>query len=224
MRGKFITVEGIEGSGKTTQLALMREYLEWGGFRVVTTREPGGTEFGEEVRKLALERRWGLDGETEALLMFAARKEHVARVIKPALECGSWVLCDRFTDSTYAYQCGGRGVPYERLKAIEGEVLQPDLTLLFDLTVMTGRARASARDAKHNTYDRIGAEDVEFFTRVRHSFLVLADHYPERIKKVDARYEIDKVRSKVRSIVEEFLKGFVAETMRATRDGLVIEP
>ena len=149
MPGKFITVEGGEGAGKTTQLAFMREYLEQTGRPVVLTREPGGTALGEEIRALLLGHRHdGMALTTETLLMFAARAEHLERVIRPALAAGRWVLCDRFTDATYAYQGGGRGLSLERIAILENWVqgdLRPDLTLLFDLPVAAGLARAGRR-------------------------------------------------------------------------------
>lgn len=160
--GQFITVEGGEGAGKTTQLAFMREYLEQTGRRVVLTREPGGTPLGEEIRALLLGHRHdGMALATETLLMFAARAEHLERVIRPALAAGHWVLCDRFTDATYAYQGGGRGLPPERIAILEDwaqGALRPDLTLVFDVPVAVGLERAGRRSAA----DRFEREETAF--------------------------------------------------------------
>lgn len=201
MLGRFITVDGIEGAGKTTQLALMRAYLEQAGFRVVVTREPGGTALGEAIRHLLLGHRHdGMALTTEILLMFAARAEHLERVIRPALARGDWVLCDRFTDATYAYQGGGRGLPLERIATLETWVqdqLCPDLTLLFDLPVEVGLTRAG----KRGTADRFEKEDREFFERVRATYLERAFQYPDRYWIVDANQPVEVVRSEVESLL-----------------------
>ena len=195
--GKFITLEGAEGAGKTTQLAFMHDYLERAGLRVVTTREPGGTKLGEEIRGLLLDHRYdGMSLAAETLLMFAARAEHLHRVIRPALAQGYWVLCDRFTDATYAYQGGGRGLPLERIAALEDWVqngLQPDGTLLFDLPVAVGLARAGKRSAA----DRFEQEDQAFFQRVRMMYLDQAARQPERYRVIDADRPLEVVRTEV---------------------------
>jgi dTMP kinase len=189
MRGKFITLEGIEGSGKSTQIGLLRDCLQAAGHRVVTTREPGGTPVAERLREIVL----NAGGDTispvsELLVMFAARAIHLDTLIRPALERGEWVLCDRFTDATYAYQGAGRGAPEPAIRALHALVhgdLQPDLTLLFDLPVEVGLARARARRGSQAA-DRFEREGREFFERVRASFLDLAQREPGRVRVIDA--------------------------------------
>lgn len=201
MLGRFIVAEGIEGAGKTTQLALMRAYLEQAGCRVVVTREPGGTALGEAIRHLLLGHcHDGMALTTETLLMFAARAEHLEQVIRPALARGDWVLCDRFTEATYAYQGGGRGLSLERIAALETWVqgqLCPDLTLLFDLPVEVGLTRAGER----GTADRFEKEDREFFERVRATYLERASQYPDRYWIVDANQPVEAVWSEVESLL-----------------------
>ena len=186
MTGRFITVEGIEGSGKSTVMPVAFGLIARAGHEVVMTREPGGTELGEEVRRLLLgHRAQAMSADTELLLMFAARAEHLARVVRPALDGGRWVLCDRFTDATYAYQGGGRGLPYARIAALEQWVqggLAPDLTLLLDVPVAIGLARAAKRGAP----DRFETEDLTFHERVRAAYLELARADPERFRVIDA--------------------------------------
>lgn len=206
MAGLFITVEGGEGAGKTTQLAFMRDYLERAGQPVVVTREPGGAPLSEEIRGLLLSHRHdGMTLSAETLLMFAARAEHVEKVIRPALTAGCWVLCDRFTDATYAYQGGGRGLALERIAVLEewaqGE-LRPHLTLLLDLPVAVGLARAGKRSAA----DRFEREDVAFFERVRAVYLERALRNPDRYWIVDADRPIEIVRAEVENILAEFLR------------------
>lgn len=207
MPGRFITVEGGEGVGKTTQLAFIREYLEQAGHRVVLTREPGGTALGEEIRSLLLGHRHdGMAPATETLLMFAARAEHLKRVIRPALAAGCWVLCDRFTDATYAYQGGGRGLPPERIAVLEDWVqgeLRPDLTLLFDLPVAAGLQRAGRRGAA----DRFEREKADFFERVRAAYLERAWRDPDRHRIVNAARPVETVRTEVESILAGWLEG-----------------
>jgi dTMP kinase len=207
MAGRFITVEGGEGAGKTTQLAFIREYLEQAGHRVVLTREPGGTALGEEIRSLLLGHRHdGMAPATETLLMFAARAEHLKRVIRPALAAGCWVLCDRFTDATYAYQGGGRGLPPERIAVLEDWVqgeLRPDLTLLFDLPVAAGLQRAGRRGAA----DRFEREKADFFERVRAAYLERAWRDPDRHRIVNAARPVETVRTEVESILAGWLEG-----------------
>jgi dTMP kinase len=207
MAGRFITVEGGEGAGKTTQLAFIREYLERAGYQVVLTREPGGTVLGEEIRALLLGHRHdGMTPATETLLMFAARAEHLKRVIRPALTAGCWVLCDRFTDATYAYQGGGRGVSPERIAVLEDWVqgeLRPDLTLLFDLPVAAGLERAGRRGAA----DRFEREKADFFERVRAAYLERAWRDPDRHRIVNAARPVETVRTEVESILAGWLEG-----------------
>jgi len=185
-RGKFISLEGGEGAGKSTLLAGLREYIERHGVALVQTREPGGTAVGEAVRAIVLDPALrGLAAETELLLMFASRAQLVREVIEPALSAGRWVLCDRFADASYAYQGSGRGQPAERIAELERWAcagVRPDLTLLLDLPVATGRARAAGRgDA-----DRIEAEADAFFERVRAGYRERAAAEPQRFRVIDA--------------------------------------
>lgn len=192
MRGKFITLEGIDGAGKSTHLAWLAERLRQGGREVVVTREPGGTPLGEKLRALLLHEP--MDPGTEALLMFGARHEHVSKVIRPALERGAWVLSDRFTDATFAYQGGGRGVPTVRLEALEAWVhdgLQPDLTLFFDVPVEVGQGRLKAGQA---ALDRFEREAGGFHERVRSAYLERAARYPARFRVVDSNRPLEEIR------------------------------
>ena len=206
MAGRFITAEGSEGAGKTTQLAFMRDFLERQGYPVTLTREPGGTGLGEELRSLLLAHRDdGMALTTETLLMFAARAEHLDRVIRPALEEGHWVLCDRFTDTTYAYQGGGRGLPIAQIAILENWVqgdLRPDLTLLLDLPVAVGLARAG----KRGMADRFERETVEFFERVRTTYRDRAQRHPDRYRIVDAAQPIAIVRAEVEKLLVQWLE------------------
>jgi len=206
MAGRFITVEGSEGAGKTTQLAFMRDFLERQGYPVTLTREPGGTGLGEELRSLLLTHRDdGMALTTETLLMFAARAEHLERVIRPALAAGQWVLCDRFTDATYAYQGGGRGLPTAQIAILENWVqgdLRPDLTLLLDVPVAMGLARAG----KRSMADRFEQETVAFFERVRTVYLDRAGQAPERYRIIDAAQPVEKVRAAVEHLLTEWLE------------------
>jgi dTMP kinase len=197
VRGKFITLEGIDGAGKSTHLARLVEALQRRGKTVVQTREPGGTPLGEKLRALLLSEPMHL--ETEALLMFAARREHIAQVIEPALARGDWVVCDRFTDASFAYQGGGRGLAKERLARLEEWVhggLDPDLTLLFDLDPEIARRRVSAMGRE---LDRFEQEKRDFFDRVRVAYLDRAKGAPERIRVIDAERTMDQVEK----IIEE---------------------
>ena len=193
-RGRFISFEGIDGAGKSTQHAWLVEYLRRTGRVVVATREPGGTPLGEKLRSLLLSEPMHL--ETEALLMFAARREHVAQVIEPALARGDWVVCDRFVDASFAYQGGGRGLAWEKLGALASWVLgdlQPDLTLIFDAPVAIAQQRLHAATAQP---DRFEQEQSEFFERVRAAYLRIADENPGRVHLIDATQtpeEINKV-------------------------------
>jgi len=193
-RGQFITVEGTEGVGKSTNLAFIREWLEGRGHRVLVTREPGGTPLAEEVRALLLSpREEPVAASAELLLVFAARAQHLEAVIKPALAEGTWVLCDRFTDSTYAYQGGGRGFDRAAIAQLETLVqgdLRPDLTVLLDIDVAQGLSRAGARSAP----DRFEREAVAFFERVRAVYLDLARRAPNRYAVVDAGQPLSQVQ------------------------------
>ncbi|MEZ5540737.1 MAG: dTMP kinase [Pseudomonadota bacterium] len=198
MTGKFITVEGIEGVGKSTNMDFIRQQLQAAGKDVVVTREPGGTPLAEAIRELLLDpAHTGMDTLCELQLVFAARAEHLAKVIRPALAAGRWVLCDRFTDATYAYQGGGRGVDAAVIARLEDLVqggFRPDLTLLLDLPVATGLARISARGAP----DRFERERVEFFERVRQAYLELARRHPGRYRVIDASQPLAGVQQLIR--------------------------
>ncbi len=192
-RGRFVTVEGIEGAGKSTQMDAIRQYLEERGIRVVMTREPGGTPLSEAVRTLLRDPdNRGMSPDTELLLVFAARAEHLHKVIRPALESGDWVLSDRFTDATFAYQGGGRGIEAARIATLEEWVqgaLRPDLTLLLDVPVEAGMSRIAGRGQR----DRFEREDREFFQRIRNSYLQRAAAEPQRFRRIDASASVAQV-------------------------------
>jgi len=199
VRGKFLTLEGVDGAGKSTHLDWIAGRLAAAGKKVVVTREPGGTPLGEELRKLLLAQSMHL--ETEALLMFAARREHLDKLILPALGVGHWVLSDRFTDATFAYQGGGRGLNLDRIETLENWVqqgLQPDLTLVFDLSVEEARRRRSAATALPDRFER---EDQDFFARVRAVYLARAQRYPERIRLIDASQTVENIRKSLEDII-----------------------
>ena len=202
MKGKFITFEGIDGAGKSTHIESVRAFLSARGKTVVMTREPGGTELGEAIRGLFLGR--SMSPHSEALLVFAARREHLERVVWPALERGDWVLCDRFTDATFAYQGGGRQLGFERIAALADWVhpdFTPDLTLLFDLTSDAAHDRVAQRGA----LDRIESETSEFHNRVRQAYLKRAADEPERIKVLSSDQSKDTVRARVLACTQQLL-------------------
>ena len=204
-RGRFITVEGIEGAGKSTQMDALGEFLEGKGMSVVMTREPGGTPLGEAVRSILLDpKNAGMATDAELLLVFAARAEHLDKVIGPALESGYWVLSDRFTDATFAYQGGGRGISQTRIAELEqwaqGD-LRPDLTLLLDVTVETGMARIAARGQP----DRFEREGGAFFQRIRDNYLQRAAAEPGRFRRIDASVPAEQVSREVVDAVGELL-------------------
>jgi len=205
MRGRFVTVEGGEGVGKSSNLAFVCGLLEAAGIEVVQTREPGGTPLAEEIRQLLLDHRNdGMAVDCELLLMFAARAEHIARVIEPALAAGRWVLCDRFTDATYAYQGGGRGIDRERIARLEAFVqggLRPDLTLILDVPVEIGMARARGRGA----LDRFEREQGEFFERVRSAYLEIAAAEPARVRVIDAAPPLEQVQAAIEAALAPFV-------------------
>lgn len=205
MRGKFITLEGGEGAGKTTHLNLIRAYLESKQIDVVLTREPGGTPLAEKIRDLLLKiQDEKVSQETELLLMFASRAQHLSELILPALNSGRWVLCSRFTDSSYAYQGGGRGINSNKIKVLENFVqgnFQPDLTFYFDLPPELGMARAKNR----GELDRIEREELNFFERVRQAYLSRAQEYPDRFRVIDASQSIQKVSEALQYYLTEFL-------------------
>ncbi len=202
--GKMITLEGVEGAGKSTQLVNLIDYLQQQGIPVIATREPGGTALGEKIRSVLLND----DGnkmalECELLLMFAARAQHMQEVIKPALENGQWVVSDRFVDASYAYQSGGRGMDIKRIKQLEQWLLagfKPDLTLLLDVSVAAGFQRIVSRGK-----DRIEQESVEFFERVRNTYWQLAQSEPERIKLIDAAQPVDAVTKQIQSCLNALI-------------------
>jgi dTMP kinase len=197
-RGRFISFEGIDGAGKSTQHAWMVDHLRRQGRAVVATREPGGTPLGEKLRALLLAEPMHL--ETEALLMFAARREHVAQVIEPALARGEWVVCDRFVDASFAYQGGGRGLDWTKLEVLANWVLgdlQPDLTLIFDAPVAIAQQRLHAATSQP---DRFEQEQSEFFERVRAAYLRIAHENSARVRLIDATQspnDINKVLEKI---------------------------
>ena len=197
--GKFITLDGVDGAGKSTHLGYVADWLRGQGREVVVTREPGGTPLGESLRELLLHRE--MDADTELLLMFAARQEHLAQLILPALARGAWVLSDRFTDASYAYQCGGRGIAVERIAALEAWVQQgfkPDLTLLFDVPAEVAEARRSAaREA-----DRFEREADSFFNRVRNAYLARAQAEPARIHVLDARRSVAELQTQISALLQ----------------------
>lgn len=206
MIGKFISIEGIEGAGKSTQLAFIRHYLSENGKQLVVTREPGGTDLGEQIRTLLLTPTTsGMAVDTELLLMFAARAEHIEQVIKPALVRGDWVLSDRFVDATFAYQGGGRGIDLQRITtlsewALKG--LQTDVTFLFDLSVELGQQRVLSRN---QGVDRFEQEKVDFFQRIRQSYLQLARQEPNRIKVIDASKTIVEIELQLATLLDNLL-------------------
>lgn len=205
MAGKFITLEGIDGAGKSTHLAWLGDFLRRRGLAVTTTREPGGTAMGEKLRTLLLDRNARLHPETETLLMFAARREHLDKVILPALASGAWVLCDRFTDATFAYQGGGSGVEWARIEALERWVQgdsQPDLTVYFDVTPEIGQSRSSRIKAP----DRYEREAVAFFERVRAAYLRRAADAPGRFQVVDGAASLSEIAGRLEKLFIAFLK------------------
>jgi len=201
----FITLEGIEGVGKSTHASYVADYLRQRGREVVLTREPGGTALGEGIRALLLDtRQSGMSADAELLLMFAARAEHIVKVIRPALDGGEDVVCDRFTDATYAYQGGGRGVSMERIAILEEFVqatLRPHLTLLFDAPVQTAFARTNQRGAA----DRFESEASAFFERVRDAYLQRAQQAPDRIRVIDAAASIAEVQSRLAPVLSQMV-------------------
>lgn len=194
--GRFITLEGIDGAGKSTHVPWLAERIEGAGHPIVATREPGGTPVGEALRSLIL--REPMTHDSEALLMFATRREHLDRVIRPALARGEWVLCDRFTDATYAYQGGGHGVDLARIRELEQWIhgdCQPDLTLLFDVPTGVSRARLDRAQAEGRTLDKFEREANAFFERVRGAYLERARDDPGRFRVIDSTRPLEDVRA-----------------------------
>lgn len=201
-RGRFITLEGIDGAGKSTQHGWLVEHLRAQGREVVATREPGGTPLGEKLRALLLADAMHL--ETEALLMFAARREHIAQVIEPALARGAWVVCDRFTDASLAYQGGGRRLSLDKLTSLAVWVLgdlKPDLTLLFDAPVEVAMQRLRANTPNP---DRFEQEQQEFFERVRAAYLDIAAAEPDRMRVIDARQSMVDIQNKLEELIASY--------------------
>ena len=201
-KGKFITIDGVEGAGKSTQIDLICSYLHRKGIEVVRTREPGGTDLGEKIRSLLLDvDNKEMHSDTELLLMFSSRNELIQNKIIPALDKGHWVVSDRFTDASFAYQGGGRMLDLDRISKLESWVLgefQPDLTLLLDVSVDIGMTRIEARAAK----DRIELEERVFFERVRSVFIDRSKSYPERIKLIDASGSISEIHTKIKLFLD----------------------
>lgn len=206
LRGRFITVEGQDGAGKTTHIERVSRRLRDAGHQVLRTREPGGTPLGDDLRQLVLHRaELAIDPTAELLLIFAARAQHLAAVIRPALEAGTWVVCDRFTDATYAYQGGGSGVDPGLIEELEQRVqgaLRPDLTLLLDVDAETGARRADHRGAN----DRFESEAASFKNRVRQAYLARAHAEPDRIRVIDASRSLAAVEAALDAALEAYLE------------------
>lgn len=206
MRGRFITLEGLDGAGKTVAIDAVVSTIKAAGIEVITTREVGGTEMGEAIRELVLSKDSEIYPNAEVLLMFAARSQHLEEVILPKLEAKCWVVCDRFTDSTYAYQGGGRQIGFARIAEVEawtqGE-FRPDLTLLYDADVDTVRNRV---EWQSGAPDRFESESLEFHARVRSAFSRLLHAYPERIKLIDASKPVAEVRAASCQLIERFIE------------------
>jgi dTMP kinase len=204
-RARFITVEGIEGVGKSTQVGVLCDYLRDRGIDVLATREPGGTHLGEHIRGLLLEESQSpMHPDAELLLIFAARAEHLRQVVLPALAADRWLVCDRFTDATYAYQGAGRGIAIQRIAALEQWLqgdFRPDLTLLLDADVETALSRLKARRIE----DRFEREAVDFFVRVRQAYLELAMREPQRFRVIDANKSIDGVRHQIIATCDQLI-------------------
>ncbi|BCG64711.1 MAG: dTMP kinase [Methyloprofundus sp.] len=205
MAGRFITLEGGEGVGKTTNIAFIQSMLASNNISVLLTREPGGTELAETLRNLLLDKEQEeISEQAELLMMFAARAQHIKHVIKPALAQGTWVLCDRFTDATYAYQGGGRNMSGDAIAWLENFVqadLRPDLTLLLDAPIEIGMQRAGKRGA----LDRFESEKMTFFTKVRQAYLDIAQQQPQRVKIIDATQDLASVQADIQVVLQQFL-------------------
>lgn len=205
MLGRFITLEGGEGVGKTTNMTFIQSLLKKHHIPVLLTREPGGTGLAEKIRLLLLDKQQeAITEQAELLMMFAARAQHIQHVIKPALEQGTWILCDRFTDATYAYQGGGRNMAHTSIQWLENFIqgsLRPDLTLLLDAPIQTGMERAGRRGA----LDRFESEKKAFFKQVRLTYLSLAKEQPDRIKVIDASVSLDKVQMQITQVMTQVI-------------------
>ncbi len=205
-RGKFITIEGTDGAGKSTQRSIIVDHLSSRGIDCIATREPGGTALGEAIRNLLLDRGdLDITPAAQLLLVFAARAQHLAEVIEPALARGDWVVCDRFTDATYAYQGAGGGLGFEAVATIEQWVqgpLRPDLTLLVDVPVAVGAARSRHRGADGDRFERLDRDSKE---RIRRAYLELARTYPDRIRIVDGSADVETVRDEVVAVIDHWI-------------------
>ena len=206
MRGRFITIEGTEGVGKTTNIEYIKQWLDDQAISYVSTREPGGTPLAEEVRQLLLaNREEKVCSKAELLMMFAGRAQHIDQVIEPQLAKGNWVLCDRFTDATYAYQGAGREMGDELIKSLETMVqgaMRPDLTLVLDVPVELGLERAGKRSEP----DRFEREKTDFFNRVRQAYLSMATNNPQRYKIIDASQNLEHVQLQIQATLTSFLQ------------------
>ena len=206
MRGKFITIEGTEGVGKTTNIAFIKQWLDDNGISFINTREPGGTPLAEEIRQVLLSNRdEKVCSKAELLMMFAGRAQHIDQVIEPQLAQGNWVLCDRFTDATYAYQGAGREMGDDLIKDLETMVqgdMRPDLTLILDVPIELGLERAGKRSEP----DRFELEKTDFFNRVRHAYLSMATNNPQRYKIIDASQALEHVQLQIADTLNSFLQ------------------
>lgn len=205
-KGQFITFEGVEGAGKTTNISFVADKIKKAGYDILLTREPGGTTTGEAIRNILISKDLPeMHHQTELLLMFAARSEHLHRKIIPALEQGTWVLCDRFTDASYAYQGAGRGIKTQNIKILETlvqETLRPDITFLFDLEADIGLARAKSRGET----DRFEQQQIDFFNRVRSEYLKMAEAEPKRFRIIEAQHDLNIVQQQINQKLEAILK------------------
>jgi dTMP kinase len=221
-KGKFISIEGVEGAGKSTALQFIKQYLMKVNREVIWTREPGGTGVAEEIRRLVLHPTIGVEEmapETELLLMFAARAQHMKIIILPALDAGKWVVTDRFIDASYAYQGGGRKMDMKWISALDQWIVgsyYPDLTLLLDIVPEVGFLRAEKRGTDK---DRIEQEKIEFFARVRDAYLARAKQDPQRIKMIDASVPLFAVENQIRGVMDHFLEGHSREDCHSREGG-----
>ena len=204
-RGRLITLEGGDGVGKTTHIELLEAFLAGQGISVLSTREPGGTVLGEALRNILLRDELECGAEAEMMVLFAARTQHLHAVLRPAIAKGHWVLCDRFTDATFAYQGGGRGIPFERIARLETfvqEDFQPDLTLLLDLPIEEGLARATERGERDDRFEKL---DIEFKERIRQSYLRRQRDHPDRIQFVNASGSVDQIQKTLQHHIQTLL-------------------
>ncbi|MFT4630668.1 MAG: dTMP kinase [Dinoroseobacter sp.] len=222
IRAQFITIEGQDGAGKSTNIAVIKEQLQQLNIDFVETREPGGTKFGESIRELMLGSNGHSFGDkAELLLMFAARAEHLERVVLPALATGKWVLCDRFTDATYAYQGGGRQLEVQTIAQLEQLVqgdFRPNLTILLDLPVEVGQSRTQQRAEVAVPADRFEQQKLDFKQRVRDAYLGIAQSQPDRVKVVDASLPLENVEAAILKVLQNFVEPILLEASRAGRN------